>query len=457
MNIKRLLILTGVVLLGLTLVSIWMLFLSAPPETAHAAGPWYVAPGGSDSNSCLSTAAPCATINGAIGKATGGDTIFVATGTYTGTGDEVVLIDKDITLSGGWDDTFTTQSGTSTIDGEDVRRGIHMNSDLTATVEYFTVQHGYTDDGNGGGIYNSGNLTLTNSTISDSFAYFDGYFGHGGGGIYNIGSLNLIKSTVSNNTATDGGGGIYATNGSSTVIVESQIFANASSNWEGGGIQIHQGSNLSMSRSWVIGNAAASNDGGGIGVNEGGTIYIENSIIAGNYTDGTGGGLWLSGGKIINSHIIGNEANSSGAALAANIEQVEITNTLIISNVGSSGIGSQSGEDTIVLLSYCDTFGNSPDGTFGVTITRTNCLGTPPEDGLDPMMAGGALPSGVGPDYADEWLSYDYRLLAGSPAIDAGTSVDAPATDIDGTPRDATPDMGAYEWKNRIFLPVVTR
>ena len=72
------------------------------PRPARAAGPWYVAPGGSDGNSCLSAGSPCATINGAIGKASPGDTIKVATGTYTAsTGSEVVLIDKSITLSGG--------------------------------------------------------------------------------------------------------------------------------------------------------------------------------------------------------------------------------------------------------------------------------------------------------------------------------------------------------------------
>ena len=48
----------------------------------------------------------------------------------------------------------------------------------------------------------------------------------------------------------------------------------------------------------------------------------------------------------------------------------------------------------------------------------------------------------------------DYRLMKDSPAIDAGTPVDAPATDLDGNPRDALPDMGAYEYApNLIYLP----
>jgi predicted outer membrane repeat protein len=302
----------------------------------RAAGPWYVAPGGDDGNDCLSSGAPCATINGAIGKASAGDTIYVATGTYTGTGDEVVLLDKDAMISGGWDETFVAQVASSTIDGEEARRGVVVNSGVSAVVERFTAQHGYTGDANGGGIYNSGTLTLTNCTINDNYAYYDGYDDHGGGGIYNIGALSLLSSTIKNNTATDSGGGIYGTNGSSTIIKDSRIFANEAFNNEGGGIHFDYDSHLSISRSWVVGNAALGNDVGGIGVS-GGSAYIENSVIAGNTAQGTGGGLWFNGGgpyRVVNSHIVGNEATYEGSAITGNSVRVEVTNTLIISNTG---------------------------------------------------------------------------------------------------------------------------
>ena len=54
-----------------------MILLAIRP--IRAAGPWYVAPGGDDGNDCLSPATPCATINGAVSKASPGDTIYVAT------------------------------------------------------------------------------------------------------------------------------------------------------------------------------------------------------------------------------------------------------------------------------------------------------------------------------------------------------------------------------------------
>ena len=41
--------------------------------------------------------------------------------------------------------------------------------------------------------------------------------------------------------------------------------------------------------------------------------------------------------------------------------------------------------------------------------------------------------------------SGDYHLQAGSPALDAGTPQGAPAEDLEGRPRSAPPDLGAYE------------
>ena len=59
---------------------------------------------------------------------------------------------------------------------------------------------------------------------------------------------------------------------------------------------------------------------------------------------------------------------------------------------------------------------------------------------------------GVDPRLADRRLdTFDGHLTPGSPAVDAGTPAAAPATDFDGTPRDALPDIGAYELGGVIF------
>lgn len=63
---------------------------------AQASDTWFVAPGGNDSNDCLSVGTACATINGAISKAANGDTIQVEAGTYSA----AVNINKAVTLLG---------------------------------------------------------------------------------------------------------------------------------------------------------------------------------------------------------------------------------------------------------------------------------------------------------------------------------------------------------------------
>jgi hypothetical protein len=55
--------------------------------------------------------------------------------------------------------------------------------------------------------------------------------------------------------------------------------------------------------------------------------------------------------------------------------------------------------------------------------------------------------------------AYGLKLTAASPAIDAGTPDGAPAVDFEGLPRDAVPDLGAYEWRAltvtaTVYLPL---
>ena len=73
-----------------------------------------------------------------LGNLSAGDTIYVATGIYTGTGTEVVLLDKDITLSGGWNSAFSVQTSGSTVDAEGERMGIKSQSHQS-TIENFLI------------------------------------------------------------------------------------------------------------------------------------------------------------------------------------------------------------------------------------------------------------------------------------------------------------------------------
>jgi hypothetical protein len=49
------------------------------------------------------------------------------------------------------------------------------------------------------------------------------------------------------------------------------------------------------------------------------------------------------------------------------------------------------------------------------------------------------------PLFVSGWPGVDLRLQVASPAVNAGSAHDVPADDVEGHPRDTTPDIGAYE------------
>ena len=240
-------------LVGSLFLALAVLGLGLNPQSVRAAGPWYVTPTGDDNNDCLSASTPCATINGAIGKAVDGDTIKVATGTYTDTISYVVNLSKSITLSGGWNAAFTTQNGATVIDGQNVRGGVYI-SNVSATLDHFVIQNGYVNYGAGIYIYQS-TVTINNSTVSDNHSYGASY----GGGI-NIESstVTINNSTISGNTgntlegATQSGG-IRLTSGSLTV--QNSTIANNSGGY-GGGLMINSGT-LTLRNSILANNTAS--------------------------------------------------------------------------------------------------------------------------------------------------------------------------------------------------------
>lgn len=94
----------------------------------------------------------------------------------------------------------------------------------TMTISECTISHNSATafGASGGGISNSGSLTITNSTISGNLASPGD-----GGGISNYGTVNLINATISDNTA-DAAGGINNVSGGTVNAVNSIIAANRS-------------------------------------------------------------------------------------------------------------------------------------------------------------------------------------------------------------------------------------
>jgi hypothetical protein len=239
------LVLWGVKRPGLVALVLAALLVAAPPASAATLR---VCPSG-----CSFT-----TIAGALAAAANGDTIGIAAGTYVGG----FTVDKNVTLRGeGADQTTITGGG----------RVVTVASGVSATIASLTITGG--DSFFGGGIGNSGTLTLTESTVSGNTAFF-------GGGILNFngGTLTLKESSVSGNTGVVGGGVV---NFGTLTLKESAVSGNAAD--DGGGI-FNFGGTVTLKESTVSGNTA-SNFGGGILNESGGTVTLKESTVSGNTPD----------------------------------------------------------------------------------------------------------------------------------------------------------------------------
>ena len=237
-------------------------------SNALAGTTWYVATTGSDSNSCSAPGSPCASINGALGKAANGDEVKVAMGIYTGIGTEVVNISKAIALSGGWNTAFTAQQGYSTIDGQGSRQGVFVGVTDVA-ISRFIVQNCIES-----GIYIDfwGGATVDKSIIRNNF-------GPHGGGINNSGILVLNNSSLHHNTADSLGGGI---NNSKSLTINNSTISYNSAFWSGA---IHASpidASVSLNNVTISHNTAAFQVGGISANSRTGNVTLQNTILANN-------------------------------------------------------------------------------------------------------------------------------------------------------------------------------
>jgi predicted GH43/DUF377 family glycosyl hydrolase len=189
--------------------------------------------------------------------------------------------------------------------------------------------------------------------------------------------------------------------------------------WASGGVL--GGNPLTILNSKIVDNQVG---GGASGVRVSWDLTMVNSLVAGNQGDAA-----IHGNDAI-TLINVTMANNTGdiifnPEMAATLA---LTNSIVYSHENDALVGSCDGRTCYV--NYSDVEGGWPDGTGNID---------------------------ANPHFVDA-ANGDYHLQMGSPCIDAGTPDGAPATDLEGTPRDAMPDMGAYERIfYRVYLPVVLK
>jgi hypothetical protein len=223
------------------------------------------------------------------------------------------------------------------------------------------------------------------------------------------------------------------------------------------------------------------------GVDAGGSeVTIKNCLIRDNFADGSptaeGGGGVVSNGRLIilDTLIVDNEVNdgASGVRLGGGGTHLTMVNTLVANNRGAEGLHLNGGADLMNVTIASNAAGTdrpginfNPQTGGNLVVVNSIVYGNGTGDAFhvdDPNLIQATYSdiqgawTGTGnvdadPMFADA-ASGDYHLGVGSPCIDKGTSAGAPAADVEGTPRDAAPDMGAYEWTGfRIFLPLTLK
>src|SRR5712692_8996698 len=164
------------------------------------------------------------TIAGAIVAASAGDTISILDAVRT---EANITVNKNLTIQG-------QGAANTAVDGNAAGSVFIINNGVTATIQDMTIRNGSSITyGYGGGIYNLGTLTLSNSTLTGNAA------DAGGGGIFNYtGTLTLSNSTFTGNSASGVlytfGGAIFNRGGAIT-IGSSTLSDNSASGYYGGG------------------------------------------------------------------------------------------------------------------------------------------------------------------------------------------------------------------------------
>jgi len=343
---------------------------------------------GVETNSGMKTE-PVKSIQTAITRTqeTGIYLIKIASGTYTpGNGintedaayqNSGVYIDvSDLTIKGGWNQSFTSQNGTTELDGQNnLDHIVFFNNSENVTIEAITLKGGNangdsaTSYSRGGGIYINGGTGITvSATVTLNHATIMG------GGIYiNGGSNHTINGIVSNNTTQgDYGGGIYLTGGTGITIGGS---INGNSAEFGGGVCVDLSNSNTINA--VISGNSSTYDGAGIYINHA-TSYTIRGTISNNTAGRDGGGILVrqNTGILIDATVSGNTAATDGGGIHAQLPLSGYTiNGIISNNTATNGNGGGVyivGDAHVIEASISDnTSGTNGGGVYAASCTNT--------------------------------------------------------------------------------------
>jgi hypothetical protein len=381
------------------------------------------------------------TIQAGINAAVDGDTVLVADGTYTGTGNKNIdFLGKAIVVM--------SENGAEScvIDCENEGRGFcfHNGEDTSSVLCGFKITNGQALSYPGGGaIY----LINSNPTICNCIISNNSYYWHGGGILCQYSDPIISNTIFAMNSAIVGcGGGISILD--SNPIIRYCTFCENSAGYGGGGIDC-EGSYPTISYCNINRNTA--DNGGGFFIYKS-LATIEDCIIHENSAIWDGGGIFcyewlLPCPTIINCTISRNSAGLSGGGICyMDVDSAILVNTIVEGNIN----GGIYFEDPSSGITYGD-FSNNEGGNFTGSV--------PPGLGLlvmvnangdscdvfhnifkDPLFA-----NPVGGNFQLTWTNFPLPDSTRSPCIDAGD----PNSPLD--PDSTIADIGAFYFNQNLI------
>jgi hypothetical protein len=388
--------------------------------------------------SCDDSTLAFSTVGAAIAAAATGDIVLVCPGTYV---ENINFVGKAITVRSSAGPALTVIDGNAT----DSVVSFVSGESSAAVLEGFTIRNGRATFSGGGIRIEHASPIIRNNIITANRAC-------SAPGIYSN-SFNLSGSPlIEGNTITDniqsgcsggvGGGGI-ALVGDSAAVVRYNIIADNRPGSFGGGITLFAAGTPIIEHNLISGNAAI--EGGGMWIVNYSDATIIGNVIVGNQAGSGGGIYWLvpSGfrGPILVNNTIADNSSPSGSAIFADgfDAAAALFNNNIVAAAGQTAVFCGNFNDlNPPIFRHNNVFSATGEHYGGICADQT---------GLNGNISGD-------PRFVDP-AAGDYRLLPGSPSIDAGDN-GAPALtaiDLDGGPRVvdgtgnglAVVDIGAYE------------
>ncbi len=331
-------------------------------------------------------------------------------------------------------DLATTRGGAVCFLGTGTATGVAMNIDMDSCS--FNQNIG---NSTGGAIHlqNVGNSTYFNLSNTT-------FVGNQGGSTG--GALNMVSGIISNisnciftgNSSGGSGGGLSASNrlfnettaqDTASMTLENCVFSLNSSAVQGGAVNIFGGLPSTIVNNGFYGNFIG--DGGGAG---GAIIMNGDSAITADF-------------NLVNNTFYENTGVTLGDDLAFFLDPLDQEldpNTRIVASIQNNAFVSNTGLGNIAI----------EDGTPEISSLGGNLLVQ--DDVLGDFVTAADIVD-TNSDFETFFVDVDYTSpedvdfspnteLANNPLINGGTTGDlVPATDINGNPRDAMPDIGAFE------------